>query len=181
VVAAAALAALLTSCTGSDDPKPEPPASASASASATAPVATPPASTAVVGEATATLSDGDIDVQVRSLTLDPNGTTMTLRVAYTPHFDPPSGLDTASLSALNGYFFLHPVLLDRANLKRYSVITGEGTQDWLTNDDAETSKDVPLESWAVYAAPQDPVTSMTFTIDQWGIELPDIPITQASS
>ena len=81
---------------------------------------------------------------------------------------------------MNGYFFLHPVLLDRANLKRYSVIEGEGPQDWLANDDAKTSKGKPLEYWAVYAAPEDPVTSMTFTIDEWGVEIPDIPIAAAS-
>jgi hypothetical protein len=178
VVAAVAVAVLLTSCTGGD-PKPAPSASVTPSPSASQ-VASQVESTEVVGSATGTAEKGTVDVAVRSLTLDPNGTTMTLRVAYTPGFVAEEGVETFGLSAMNNYFFLHPVLLDRTNLKRYSVIEGEGTQDWLANDDAKTRLGEPLEYWAVYAAPEDPVTSMTFTIDEWGVEIPDIPIVPAS-
>lgn len=131
-----------------------------------------------LGTATATLEDGTVDVVVRSLEADDNGTTMTLRVAFVPHLDGDEGA-SYTLSKINGFFFLHPVLLDRQNLKRYSVITGEGTQDWLTNADAETTDGEPLESWFVYAAPEDPIDTITFTIDEWGVEIPDIPIEAA--
>jgi len=133
-----------------------------------------PAEDAALATATATLEDGTMDVIVRSLELDDNDTTMTLRVAFVPHLG--GGSDARSLSAMNNYTFLHPVLLDRQNLKRYSVIKGEGPQDWLSNDDATTVDGEPLESWFVYAAPEDPITSITFTIDSWSVELADIPI-----
>jgi hypothetical protein len=179
LVAAVAVAILLTSCTGGD-PEPAPPSASATPSPSASQVASQVESTEVVGSATGTVEKGNVEVAVRSLTLDPNGTTMTLRVAYTPDFVAEEGVETFGLSAMNGYFFLHPVLLDRTNLKRYSVIKGEGPQDWLANDDAKTRVGEPLEYWAVYAAPEDPVTSMTFTIDEWGVEIPDIPIVPAS-
>lgn len=134
--------------------------------------------TAPVAETEATLPNGigTVDVAVRSLTLDDNGSTMTLRVAFTPHLADPEGAGDVTLSEMNNFFFLHPVLLDRQNLKRYSVVEGEGTQDWLTNDDAVTRDGEPLESWFVFAAPEDDVDEITFTIDEWSVELPAIPV-----
>jgi hypothetical protein len=99
---------------------------------------------------------------------------MTLRVAFTPHLT--NADDEVSLSEMNDFFFVHPVLLDRQNLKRYSVVEGEGVQDWLTNDDAVTRDGEPLESWFVYAAPEDDIDEITFTIDEWSVELPAIPV-----
>lgn len=166
------LAAPLAACTGGSDPDPSP-TGASPSASA---VAGAGGELTTVAEAEATLPNGigTVDVAVRSLTLDGNGSTMTLRVAFTPHLAKAD--DEVTLSEMNDFFFLHPVLLDRQNLKRYSVIEGEGAQDWLTNDDAVTRDGEPMESWFVYAAPEDDVDEMTFTIDEWSVELPGIPV-----
>jgi hypothetical protein len=160
------LTLLVASCSAPGDDDPAPTSSASASTSA---------AEAEIASATATLEDGTVDVIVRSLERDDNGSTMTLRVAFVPHLE---GDDTSyTLAMMNGYIFVHPVLLDRENLKRYNVIEGEGAQDWLTNKAATTVDGEPLESWFVYAAPEDDIDAITFTMDAWSIELPDIPIT----
>lgn len=165
---ALALTLLITSCA------PSAPAPAAKPAESSASPAETPKAEAELATATATTDDGTIDVIVRSLEKDDNGTTMTLRVAFVPHL----GVDdeTYTLSAMNDFFFVRPVLLDRQNLKRYSVIEGEERMNWLTNTDAETVEGEPLESWFVYAAPEDDIDEITFTIDQWSLELPGIPI-----
>lgn len=166
---------LLAACTADPEPTPEP------TSSTTSGTASRPAGddedAAPVASAEATLPDGrgTVDVDVRSLTLDDNGTTMTLRVDFTAHLTEPDG--DATLSEVNNSFFLHPVLLDRQNLKRYSVIEGEGSQDWLTNDDTTAPDGEPLHSWFVYAAPEDDVDEITVTIDEWGVEIPGVPVT----
>lgn len=173
-----ALTLVLAGCTGGSPESPEPTGSEATAqepdgdAAEDAPEEEPglPELATATGES----PNGPVDVIVRSLEVDDNGVTMTLRVAFVPHFGEEG--DTYNLSTINGSFFIHPVLLDREHLKRYSVITGEGTQDWLTNKDARTTPDEPLESWFVYAAPEDPIDSMTFTMDAWSVELADIPI-----
>ncbi|MBO3084880.1 hypothetical protein [Cellulomonas fengjieae] len=178
-VAALTLAAAvgLAGCTAPDD-DPEPTAPASASAPAT-PSAEPSASPseAAVEPVVVTLprERGTVDVAVRSLVLDENGTTMTLRVDFTPHLVKAD--DAMTLSAINSYFFIFPELLDRQHLKRYSVIEGEGTQDWLTNKDARTGNDETLSSWFVYAAPEDDVDEFTLMMDGWGLEIPGVEVT----
>ena len=165
----------LPACTG-DDPDAAPPTAAAtepAPSSSATPTASPDVEPAVV-----TLPDGKgtVDVAVRSLVLDPNGTTMTLRVDFTPHMTDPDG--SMSLSGINGDWFIFPELLDREHLKRYSVIEGEGSQDWLSNKDARTEDGEPLESWFVYAAPEDDVEAFTLTMDGWGLEIPDVEATE---
>ncbi|WP_315094552.1 hypothetical protein [uncultured Cellulomonas sp.] len=170
--------AFLTACTA-DEPGPgpsQPSATTSAEAEPSA-EPTPSATPDATRTATVTLPGdrGTVDVAVRSLVLDENGTTMTLRVDFTPHLADPEGAMT--LSAINNYFFIFPELLDREHLKRYSVIEGEGTQDWLTNKDARTENDETLSSWFVYAAPEDDVDAFTLTMDGWALEVPDVEVT----
>lgn len=162
----------LTACT-SPEPDPEPATSETATADASA-SATPEVS---VEPVVATLPDerGTVDVAVRSLVLDDNGTTMTLRVDFTPHLVKPE--DGMTLSMINNFFFIFPELLDREHLKRYSVITGEGPQDWLTNEDTRTENDETLSSWFVYAAPEDDVEAFTLTMDGWALEVPGVEVT----
>jgi len=165
----------LAACTAPEsEPEPSAPVTASTGSDASA---TPEASPEVTAEpvvVTLPRDRGTVDVVVRSLVLDDNGTTMTLRVDFTPHLAEPE--DGMTLSAINGYFFIFPELLDREHLKRYSVITGEGTQDWLTNKDARTDNDEPLSSWFVYAAPEDDVEQLTLTMDGWALEIPGVEV-----
>jgi len=169
-VAVLTLAGPLSACTAGDRaPAPTPSASVPSAADA---ADAPPVATGV-----GTLADsrGTVDVAVRSLTLDPNGTTMTLRVDFTPHLTDGDG--SMTLSMINDGWFVLPVLLDRRNLKRYSVVEGEGAQDWLTNKDARTRDGEPLASWFVFAAPEDDVDELALTIDEWGFEAPRVPVT----
>lgn len=172
---AAALVVVLAGCTAS--PPAPPPPSASTTASA-APTSSAPAGGDELAAARAQGPLGPVDVIVRSLTLDDNGTTMTLRMAFTPHFEYLPGQDM-SLAAMNNFTTLKPVLLDRENLKRYQVPYGGG-QDYFMNQDAQTHIAEPLEMWFVFAAPEDDIDAIAVTIDEWLLEFPDIPITPSS-
>ena len=166
-----ATALALAGCTSpADDPEPSGSASAAVDAGASA---TPEVT---IEPVVATLPEGrgTVDVAFRSLVLDDNGTTMTLRVDFTPHLVEPE--DGMTLSMINDYFFIFPELLDREHLKRYSVITGEGSQDWLTNKDARTENDETLESWFVFAAPEDDIEAFTLTMDGWALEIPGVEV-----
>ena len=165
----------LSACTGDD---PEPTRSSAVATPDCRGVSRPDAHPRANGgrHCDAPRGPGTVEVAVRSLDLDDNGTTMTLRVDFTPHLAEPD-TDAMTLSAINGYFFIHPELLDREHLKRYSVIVGEdGLQDWLTNKDATTANDETLSSWFVYAAPEDDVDAFTLTMDGWGLEIPDVEV-----
>ena len=179
IVWGVALVLGLAACTpAGQDPAPTAPATAEPTATTDAGATATPEPEAEVEPVVATLPDGrgTVDVAVRSLVLDDNGTTMTLRVDFTPHLVEPE--DAMTLSAINGYFFIFPELLDRENLKRYSVITGEGGyQDWLTNKDATTADGETLSSWFVFAAPEDDVDSFTLTMDGWALEIPGVEVT----
>lgn len=167
------LAVGLTACTGSTaDPTPSGSGSTSVPSGSKASEASAP-----LAEAAVTLPDdrGTVDVAVRSLVRDDNGTTMTLRVDFTPHLSQPGGAMT--LSGINDDWFIFPELLDREHLKRYSVITGEGSQDWLTNKAATTTDGDPLASWFVFAAPEDDVDAFTLTMDGWALEIPRVEVT----
>lgn len=135
------------------------------------------ADAAPIAETEANIDLGTVHVALRSLTRDANGETMTLRVDFTPDFGEEGTQMT--LSAMNGFTFVRPVLLDRENLKRYSILEGEGSQDWLMNKDAKTAKGEPLESWFVFAAPEDDIDTISVTIDEWSIEFPDVPLESA--
>lgn len=180
LVGALSVAAVLGLSACTPDPEPEQaPAAAATSDAGPAPTATATSSSAPeagVEPVVATLPEGrgTVDVAVRSLVLDDNGTTMTLRVDFTPHLTEPE--DGVTLSAINDFFFIFPDLVDREHLKRYSVIQGEGAQNWLTNKDARTDDGETLSSWFVYAAPEDDVETFTLTMDGWALEIPGVEV-----
>lgn len=174
-----AVALALAGCAAEPPSVPAPTASATTEPGADAGTAPDGgADAAPIAETEAVVEQGTVGVALRSLTRDSNGETMTLRIAFTPDFGEAG--KQLTLSGMNNYFFVFPVLLDRENLKRYSVLEGDGTQDWLMNKDAKTGKGEPLESWFVFAAPEDDVDTISVTIDEWSVEFPDVKIEPAS-
>jgi hypothetical protein len=106
-------------------------------------------------------SEDSVTVGVNSLKVDPNGTTMTLRLVFTPSIrsttDPAK---TMSLFATSGSY---PVLLDRTHLKRYRVINyGNYGSD---SSDTKATDGKSFEAWFGFAAPQDSVSALELSVN----------------
>ena len=122
-------------------------------------------------DVTGKLNSGDtVTAGIRSLTVDPNGKTMTLRLVFTPRLGSKQPTDKVRLYDLFVGTSLNfaPYLLDRTNLKRYDMIRSEGAQPMASDLSTGGVNGGSFEAWAVYAAPQDPVTSLEVSVrDNW--------------
>jgi hypothetical protein len=181
--AAFLLAALaLVSCSSSSSSGTEPPAPTSVGAVATspAPVSTSAGSIPVIAEqknlAVPNHSGDTMTVGVRSLTIDPNGTTMTLRLVFTPQFASKPG-QTVTLGDLAPGTYVLPSLLDRIHLERYDVIGAADGRGFLESPvGTGASNGVPFEAWFVFAAPRDPVSTLEVSVlDAWP-PFPNVPV-----
>jgi hypothetical protein len=121
--------------------------------------------------------NGDtMTVGVRSLTVDPNGTTMTLRLVFTPQFSSKPDQDV-TLGDLAPGTYVRPDLLDRAHLKRYDVIAANDKNGFLESASGTGAPNgQSFEAWFVYAAPQDQVSSLEVSVlDSWP-PFPSVPV-----
>jgi hypothetical protein len=88
--------------------------------------------------------DDQVTIGVQSLTVE--GTTMVLRLIVTPDFASTSDSEEISLADAWGTgalrFGVTLRLLDRENLKEYSVIADTGGERWAS--DAPEFSDVPI-------------------------------------
>jgi hypothetical protein len=175
------LAALLTlgACSSPDESSTS---TGSASGSQTAGVAPAAASIPVIAEQkdlpVSHQEPGDkVTVGLRSLKVDPNGRTMTLRLVFTPHFASKGPAETVTLSDLNGAFYVLPTLLDRVNLKRYSVLSGGSSGGWYESGSFTGAPNGhPFEAWFGFAAPRDPVSTLEVSVlDEWR-PFTDVPV-----
>lgn len=116
-----------------------------------------------------------VTVGVQSLVVE--GETMTLTLVYTPNLttdEPDDQFDLYDLLAPDGA--LRPRLLDRTNLKEYSVIDDAGTY-WTTDVfDVDATNGKPVVFWAVYAAPQDNIDVMDIRVSSAWPEFTGVPI-----
>lgn len=127
------------------------------------------------------LPSGDtVTVGIRSLAVDPNGKTMTLRVVLTPKLSsktPDAQVRVYDLFAGTTVNF-SPYLLDRRNLKRYDVIRSAAFQPMSSGLTPGAVNGNSIETWAVYAAPQDPVSSLEVDVrDNWA-PFTNVPVTR---
>ena len=111
---------------------------------------------------------------VHSLVVD--GETMKLTLVMTPDFSSKSASDTISLFHMTGSSSPAPVLLDRENLKDYSVIR-DGPHSWAA--DAVYTKTVngePAVWWGVFAAPEDDIDAVDIRVLDGMPEFTNVPI-----
>lgn len=105
---------------------------------------------------------------------------MVLRLVVTPEFgsvDDESEIRVAEAVGHHSEFFgVHLRLLDRANLKEYSVIQ-DGSKWWSSTDVAGRNGE-PMHAFAVFAAPQDDIDAIDVRIDENWPEFTDVPITR---
>ncbi len=136
------------------------------------------------GEAVATLRvpvdverpDDAVTFDVQSLTVE--GPTMVLRFSITPDFA--SEDDSTAISLFDVYTSQAPgafiQLVDRVNLKEYSVIQDRPTFWMSDSTDVESLNGEPMYVFAVFAAPEDDIDVVDVTFrDNW-LTLVDLPI-----
>ena len=173
-------ALLLTGCSGSDEPSPVQGADQTNSGAAVA-----ERSTEVIVEQTVAdpaAPDDQVTIGVQSLTVE--GTTMVLRLIVTPDFASTSDSEEISLADAWGTgalrFGVTLRLLDRENLKEYSVIADTSGQRWASDnsDEVSSTNGEPMYVFAVFAAPEDDIDSVDLLLREVWPEFSDVPITR---
>ncbi|GAA4624387.1 hypothetical protein [Cellulomonas oligotrophica] len=118
--------------------------------------------------------DDTTTIGVQSLTVE--GKTMVLRLIVTPDFASMSNSDEIRLyDAFDDTY--DPVLIDRENLKEYSVINEAGTA-FAAPYTRETPNGTPTLAWFAFAAPEDDIATIDLLVHPDWPELLDIPITR---
>jgi len=119
-----------------------------------------------------------VTVGIKSLSTSADGKTMVLWLVFTPQFGSLEADDTVSLFNLNDPMYMLPVLLDRQNLKRYTVVSQDST--WYTSaSDTAATNGRSFEAWFLFSAPQDDVSTLELKVtDQWPSFL-DVPVSSS--
>jgi hypothetical protein len=116
--------------------------------------------------------DDQLTLGVLSLRVE--GAVMVLHVVVTPHFASVDEHETVSSFDVFRPRRFAPVLVDRTNLKEYSVISDNGSY-WVS-EGVESRNGEPMVLWAVYAAPEDDIDTIEVRVaDSWPPFL-DVPI-----
>ncbi|RYV52211.1 hypothetical protein [Pengzhenrongella frigida] len=191
VTGVVAVAALLTGCGASDRPDP---AAASQTAASDGEATGDGAGSAEKADSDAYVDDYDPEkvliehdyplvknpedittVGVESLVVE--GKTMTLRLVVSPTFDSQPTSETVTfLEAFNDTF--RPVLLDRTNLKQYSIVGDQTGVGLKTDMHAEVMNGGSALAWFVFAAPEDDIETIDLQLDSSWPEIRDVPITR---
>lgn len=179
---------LLTGCSASNNEStPSPSVDAGATAPATghdAPAAgTPPRvvsidTSTVIAEQEYSIpgTKDKVSIGVQSLSVD--GKTMTLQLVLTPEFSSVSDSEAISIYTATGPTRFNPKLIDRENLKEYSLISDTG-HDWATNRaTTKTTNHEPVIWWGVYAAPEDDNEAFELRVLDDMAEFGDVPVTR---
>ncbi len=113
---------------------------------------------------------------VHSLVVE--GDVMRLYLTYSPDFASVSDNEVVTLFDTVQPMKFRPVLVDRENLKEYSVISDSG-QDWSADSvDVATVNGGTAVWWGVYAAPEDDIDTFDLRILEGMPEFTDVPITR---
>lgn len=198
-VAVMALALTLTACSGADEEVADAPAGTqdpagtepddaddAAGTETTGPDAGEPTgagvrdlgSAEVVVQGSYTMPGTQDEVTVGVLPLEVEGDVLTLRLAYTPDFDSVSDTEPISFYDMGpelGWKF-RPVLIDRENLKEYSLISSTG-RDWSADGlSLEALNGETTYWWGVYAAPEDDIDAFDVRLPNELLEFTDVPV-----
>lgn len=118
--------------------------------------------------------DDTTTIGVQSLTVE--GKTMVLRLVVTPEFKSVSNSEEIRLyDAFDDEY--RPKLIDRENLKEYSVIS-DGGRDFAAPYTRETPNGTPTLAWFAFAAPEDDIETIDLLVHPDWPEILDVPITR---
>ncbi|MFD1507521.1 hypothetical protein FE374_13000 [Georgenia yuyongxinii] len=130
----------------------------------------------VVAEQTYTVpgSQDTVTVGLHSLVVD--GEVMTLHLFFTPEFSSVSDDAAISVFDMVGSGF-GPTLVDRQNLKEYTILSENITTDWEADQVyTEATNGEPVLWWAGFAAPQDDIDTIDVRVLDELPEFTDVPI-----
>lgn len=103
---------------------------------------------------------------------------MMLYLTFTPDFESVSNNDTVSVYDTSGSRKFQPTLIDRDNLKEYSLISDTG-QDWSAGSlEVEATNGDTAVWWGVYAAPEDDIDTFDLRIFDDMSEFTDVPVSR---
>lgn len=115
-------------------------------------------------------------VGVQSLIVE--GKTMKLQLVITPNMSSISASAKTSIYRAFGQTSIRPKLIDRENLKEYSLISETG-QEWSTYAvNADTTNHEPVIWWGMYAAPEDENATFDLRVMDTMEVFTDIPVTR---
>jgi hypothetical protein len=115
-----------------------------------------------------------VTVGIQSLVVD--GPVMTLNLVVTPDFSSVSDEEAVSLFDVNEETLFRPTLLDRENLKEYSVITDAVTAWASDNVETRTRNGTPMRVFATFAAPEDDIDAIEVSFRSVWTPFIDVPI-----
>lgn len=173
---------LLAGCTG-DEPSQAPSSSAGSDGENVSGADVEDREVAAIVEQTVSDPESPEDtvtIGVQSLAVE--GETMVLRLVITPDFASASDgeevtLDEAVVGGVQ-FFGVTLRLLDRENLKEYSVIH-EGNEWWASaKGEVGSTNGQPMYAFAVFAAPEDDIETVDVVLDEQWPEFTDVPITR---
>jgi hypothetical protein len=117
-------------------------------------------------------------VGIQSLTVEDE--TMVLRLVITPDFASASDDEPVTLGDAMDvgaeFFGVSLRLIDRENLKEYSVI--HDNADWWASasGEVEAVNGEPMYAFAVFAAPEDDIDAIDVRLSEQWPEFTDVPI-----
>ncbi|WP_417233311.1 hypothetical protein [Arthrobacter sp.] len=117
-----------------------------------------------------------VKLGVQSLVVE--GKTMVLKLVVTPEFSSVGDNEPVSIydATGGGSAYIAPKLVDRENLKEYSLIH-DGATSWSTEIvTTDTTNHQPVIWWGVYAAPEDDVKTMDLRTMPGVPEFTNVPI-----
>jgi hypothetical protein len=121
--------------------------------------------------------EDSVTVGIQSLVVD--GPVMTLTLVVTPDFTSVSNDAEVSLFDVNEETLFRPTLIDRGNLKEYSVIgTNEGRAWASDNVETRTQNGNPMRVFATFAAPEDEIDTIEVSVRNTWTPFTDVPIEQ---
>lgn len=179
--------ALLAACSSSPDAPAEEGSTAAATGTAGDGAKAAPASGAgvddldpadVVAEQTYTVpgSEDKVTVGVHSLVV--KGDVMVLNLFFTPEFADHPKDEPISVFDMVGAAW-DPSLVDRENLKEYTILSENVTTDWAADQVyTEATNGEPVLWWGGYAAPQDDIDTVDVRVLDELPEFTDVPITR---
>lgn len=113
--------------------------------------------------------------------LEVEGKVQTLNVLLTPEFEGVGKNETFSVYDMLGGTPFAPQLVDKENLKTYSVITSAKNQSITWSTDGVYTKVAngePVAVWAVFAAPEDAVESVDVVLHGSWPMFEDVPVVE---
>jgi len=118
--------------------------------------------------------DDSVEVAITALRVE--GQVLRLELAITPLFATTSDDLELALEDLEPRYFDQPVLVDRANLQRYEVVSRDGSDPYRSPRATKTDNGETMRAYYYYAAPQEGVDVLDVVLSDAYPAFTDVPV-----